>query len=147
MALTALTLLGAGYLLWIGINMLRHPPTPSAGDAQASGSWLRWAGKGICVSGLNPKVFLLFLALLPQLVDPQPNSRAWLVASDQLRGGLFDRGVWLAVGTADAPAGCTGCQPFFRRGHGVDRRRAACRAGDKVMSQAVASLKSPPMRA
>jgi threonine/homoserine/homoserine lactone efflux protein len=69
MALTALTLLGAGYLLWIGINMLRHPPTPSAGDAQASGSWLRWAGKGICVSGLNPKVFLLFLALLPQFTD------------------------------------------------------------------------------
>lgn len=26
--------------------------------------------KGLCISGLNPKVFLLFLALLPQFTDP-----------------------------------------------------------------------------
>ena len=65
LALTALTLLGAAYLLWIGFNMLLHPPVPGAGEDQRSDSWLRWAGKGVCVSGLNPKVFLLFLALLP----------------------------------------------------------------------------------
>jgi hypothetical protein len=42
----------------------------------SAGSWNRWAIKGLCISGLNPKVFLLFLALLPQFTDP----RSWSVA-------------------------------------------------------------------
>jgi threonine/homoserine/homoserine lactone efflux protein len=33
-------------------------------------SWGRRALKGFGVSGLNPKVFVLFLALLPQFTDP-----------------------------------------------------------------------------
>ncbi|MCY1414281.1 Homoserine/homoserine lactone efflux protein [compost metagenome] len=68
-ALSVLTVAGAGYLLWLGINMLARPSTPHADDIKASGSWQRWALKGLCVSGLNPKVFLLFLALLPQFTD------------------------------------------------------------------------------
>ena len=70
-ALTVLTVAGAAYLVWLGIGTLARPPAPMAGeDQQASGSWWRWAGKGAGVSGLNPKVFLLFLALLPQFTDP-----------------------------------------------------------------------------
>ncbi|PLP89481.1 lysine transporter LysE [Pseudomonas sp. FFUP_PS_473] len=68
-ALSVLTVAGSTYLLWLGINMLAHPATPHADARQASGSWSRWAIKGLCVSGLNPKVFLLFLALLPQFTD------------------------------------------------------------------------------
>ena len=37
--------------------------------ARRLNAWQRWAVKGLCVSGLNPKVFLLFLALLPQFTD------------------------------------------------------------------------------
>ncbi|ELP0293675.1 LysE family translocator [Klebsiella michiganensis] len=70
LALSTLTLLGAGYLMWLGIAILRHPPTPGA-QQHSAGSWNRWALKGLCISGLNPKVFLLFLALLPQFTDPQ----------------------------------------------------------------------------
>lgn len=70
MALAALTVVGAAYLLWLGINMLIHPAGPRAGETHASVSWARWALKGAGVSGLNPKVFLLFLALLPQFTDP-----------------------------------------------------------------------------
>jgi len=66
--LTLLTLAGAGYLLWLGLGMLRHPTAPAAGQNDA-GSPLKWALKGFCISGLNPKVFLLFLALLPQFTD------------------------------------------------------------------------------
>ena len=33
--------------------------------------------KGLCISGLNPKVFLLFLALLPQFTDP---TGSWSIA-------------------------------------------------------------------
>ncbi len=41
--------------------------------------------KGFCVSGLNPKVFLLFLALLPQFTDPQSS---WPVPLQILLLGL-----------------------------------------------------------
>lgn len=67
--LTALTAAGAAYLIWLGISMLRHPAVPQASDS--TGSWLRQVVKGAGVSGLNPKLFLLFLALLPQFTDPR----------------------------------------------------------------------------
>ena len=76
LALSTITLLGAGYLMWLGIAILRHPPTPGA-QQHSAGSWNRWAIKGLCISGLNPKVFLLFLALLPQFTDPHGS---WSVA-------------------------------------------------------------------
>ncbi len=75
--LSAITVLGALYLLWLGISILRHPATLSAADQQAASRWNQWALQGLCISGLNPKVFLLFLALLPQFTDPQGN---WPVA-------------------------------------------------------------------
>lgn len=71
LALSALTLFGALYLLWLGIGMLRCPAAITAGRTQADSSWNRWAIRGMCISGMNPKVFLLFLALLPQFTDPQ----------------------------------------------------------------------------
>lgn len=75
LALTGLTLAGAGYLLWLGISMVRHSfmvttSLPIQADSLASGSWQHWMVRGACVSGMNPKVFLLFLALLPQFTDP-----------------------------------------------------------------------------
>jgi len=84
-ALSALNVTGAGYLLWLGINMFACPATPHAEDVQASGSWKRWAIKGLCVSGLNPKVFLLFLALLPQFTNAADD---WPVPMQMIALGL-----------------------------------------------------------
>jgi len=64
-------LAGSVYLLWLGGNLLLKPSVPEAGQGDAEESGSRWAFKGFCVSGLNPKVFLLILALLPQFTDPQ----------------------------------------------------------------------------
>jgi threonine/homoserine/homoserine lactone efflux protein len=61
---------GAVYLVWLGIGTLARPSAPEAGAEQAPGSWVRQAAKGAGISGLNPKVFLLFLSLLPQFTDP-----------------------------------------------------------------------------
>lgn len=75
--LTVITVLGALYLIWLGLGLglLRHPATvPRAQAAIAGRSSLRQAAKGFGISGLNPKVFLLFLALLPQFTDP---AAAW----------------------------------------------------------------------
>ncbi|WP_247255566.1 LysE family translocator [Pseudomonas moorei] len=84
--LTVLTVAGAGYLLWLGLNMLAHPAAPHSDEVQTSGSWTRWAIKGLCVSGLNPKVFLLFLALLPQFTDA---TAAWPVPMQMIALGLI----------------------------------------------------------
>ena len=84
-ALSVMTMIGAAYLLWMGVNMLWKPSTPSAGEEKAE-SWSRWVLRGFCVSGLNPKVFLLFLALLPQFTDPLSN---WPVATQIIALGLL----------------------------------------------------------
>lgn len=83
--LTVLTVAGSTYLLWLGIGMLRHPPQPRAGEVVGSRSWARWTLKGTCVSGLNPKVFLLFLALLPQFTDP---AAAWSIPAQIMALGM-----------------------------------------------------------
>ncbi|MGG7655347.1 LysE family translocator [Kocuria rosea] len=83
--LTALTVVGAGYLVWLGLGMLTHPPAPGAAAGVEAGSWARQAVKGLGISGLNPKVFLLFLALLPQFVDP---AAPWPTAAQILVLGL-----------------------------------------------------------
>lgn len=84
-ALSVMTIAGAIYLLWMGINLLLRPSTPEAG-AQNADSWSRWALKGFFVSGLNPKVFLLFLALLPQFTDPLST---WPLATQIIALGLL----------------------------------------------------------
>jgi threonine/homoserine/homoserine lactone efflux protein len=68
-ALDILTGAGAIYLFWLGINMVLHPSLPEEKEFQQSFRISDQILKGVCVSGLNPKVFLLFLALLPQFVD------------------------------------------------------------------------------
>jgi threonine/homoserine/homoserine lactone efflux protein len=68
-ALTVLTLAGSLYLVWLGITTLHSPAVVRAGDQQAATSPFSWWWKGFGVSGLNPKVFLLFLAILPQFTD------------------------------------------------------------------------------
>jgi threonine/homoserine/homoserine lactone efflux protein len=64
--LDLLTFAGAGYLLWLGGNILAHPSIPASGDAQSASTGFRWIIRGFAVSGMNPKALLLFLALLPQ---------------------------------------------------------------------------------
>jgi threonine/homoserine/homoserine lactone efflux protein len=75
--LTVLMAVGAVYLVWLGIAMLVRPALPQTGG-EAPASWLRQAAKGAGTSGLNPKVFLFFLALLPQFTDP---NAAWSLAA------------------------------------------------------------------
>jgi threonine/homoserine/homoserine lactone efflux protein len=62
---------GAAYLVWIGIQALRHRASFSfegGGDAQALATIYRQSVVG---NMLNPKVTLFFLAFLPQFVNQQ----------------------------------------------------------------------------
>ncbi|ENX43275.1 LysE family translocator [Acinetobacter sp. NIPH 2100] len=71
--LTAMTILGACYLLWMGINLFIHPATISNDhkETQSLDSARSWLIKGVGISGLNPKVLLLFFALLPPFIHPR----------------------------------------------------------------------------
>jgi threonine/homoserine/homoserine lactone efflux protein len=96
LVMTVLTAVGAAYLVRLGIAMFVRPATPQAGVEQAPRSWMRQAAKGLGVSGLNPKVFLLFLALLPQFVRPT----GWPPAAQILVLGLVDLASCAVIYTA-----------------------------------------------
>ncbi|GGU04481.1 LysE family translocator [Streptomyces coeruleorubidus] len=76
--LTALTLAGAGYLVWLGCGVLRQPAVLTASDDEAGSSPLRVMLKGAGTSGLNPKALLLYFSLFPQFIDP---AGGWPVAT------------------------------------------------------------------
>jgi threonine/homoserine/homoserine lactone efflux protein len=70
MAFTALKWVGAAYLLWLALSMLKAPAgTPHASGQAAASGW-RLFRAATLVNVLNPKVALFFLAFLPQFVDP-----------------------------------------------------------------------------
>ncbi|MEU8973891.1 LysE family translocator [Streptomyces monashensis] len=73
--LTALTVAGAGYLLWLGWGVLRSPAVPGGGgapdaasDAASRATEGRLFLRGATISGLNPKGLLLYLSVLPQFL-------------------------------------------------------------------------------
>ncbi|MGW3451743.1 LysE family translocator [Streptomyces sp. NPDC001076] len=61
--LTALTVAGAGYLLWLGWGVLRRPMVPQEAEAGPQGF-----RRGAAISGLNPKALLLYLSVVPQFL-------------------------------------------------------------------------------
>jgi threonine/homoserine/homoserine lactone efflux protein len=79
-AFTVLKIVGAAYLVWIGIQMLRsarHASGDLAGDEQLSearrpGTYLR---QGFLSNALNPKVALFFLTFLPQFISAGATSQ------------------------------------------------------------------------
>lgn len=81
--LTALTVLGAAYLIWLGWSVLARPATPrAAAEAVAASRWQIML-KGVGISGLNPKALLLYFSLFPQFIHP---GEGWPVAAQT---GLF----------------------------------------------------------
>lgn len=94
MALVALTVVGAAYLVHLGVGALRAPGGPGADPAVAArppapSGELWWRGVG--VSALNPKALLFFLAFLPQFARP---SAPWPLAVQLLVLGA----VWAVIG-------------------------------------------------
>lgn len=71
-ALTALTVAGGGYLIWLGARTLvRRPARGAVAEERSPGGGASWEtlARGMGVSALNPKGLLLFLALLPQFTN------------------------------------------------------------------------------
>ena len=68
--LTALTAAGAGYLVWLGWEVLRRPGVPGTAEQPVETSHAHLFLRGATISGLNPKGLLLYLSVLPQFLTP-----------------------------------------------------------------------------
>ena len=71
---TALKLVGAAYLVWLGFRTFQSARREALGlagglAAPAIGTW-RAFREGVLVEALNPKTAAFFLAFIPQFVDP-----------------------------------------------------------------------------
>jgi threonine/homoserine/homoserine lactone efflux protein len=104
-AFTIVKLLGALYLVAIGIRTLLGRGEAGAADVQrASRRRRRDFAEGVVVNVLNPKTALFFLAFLPQFVDPS-HGHAWqqilALGLTFMVLGLFTDSIWaLAAGSA-----------------------------------------------
>jgi threonine/homoserine/homoserine lactone efflux protein len=81
-AFTAVKLVGAGYLIIVGIRRIRAregeegaPETPPPAPLR------KLYAQGVVVNVLNPKTALFFLAFLPQFVNPDRGSVALQIAA------------------------------------------------------------------
>ncbi|WP_337182545.1 LysE family translocator [Shinella sp.] len=79
----AVKLLGALYLVWLGIRMFRARVEAPAGPGIAppverarKNGWRAFA-ESVSVEVLNPKTAIFFLAFLPQFVDPSAALPVW----------------------------------------------------------------------
>ncbi|HEV7912689.1 MAG TPA: LysE family translocator [Albitalea sp.] len=79
--------LGAAYLVWIGVGMLRRTGATAPAPADATPGRVFW--QGALTNALNPKVALFFLAFLPQFITPGVSGQA---AAFLLLGALFNVG-------------------------------------------------------
>ncbi|MGV3725066.1 LysE family translocator [Hydrogenophaga sp.] len=76
-AFTVLKWIGAAYLLWMGVRLLRSKAAPlelSAGISEVH-LW-RVYRRGFLTNVLNPKVALFFLAFVPQFIAPETPHKA-----------------------------------------------------------------------
>ena len=90
-AFTVVKVIGAAYLVWIGVGMLRRrvgAASPAAAEAVPRGIRYREIFRqGFLTNALNPKVALFFLAFVPQFIAPDAPSKplAFIVL-----GAIFD---------------------------------------------------------
>lgn len=72
LAFTALKWIGGGYLVWLGLNALKHAGQGAqvSGFDSGSNSTRTLFFKGMFANAINPKVVLFFLSFLPQFVVP-----------------------------------------------------------------------------
>lgn len=105
-ALLALKIVGAGYLVYLGVQAIRHRSDLSRsamddGAAPAAPHGAAAVRQGFLVGVSNPKVYVMFAALLPQFVDPAGSVPAQMLMMGGLliAIGLVTDGLW-ALGAA-----------------------------------------------
>ncbi|WP_277810115.1 LysE family translocator [Chromohalobacter canadensis] len=108
-AFNALKLLGAGYLVWLGVKSLvsaRHgsglPMADVGVEHQRVPAWISLR-EGFLSNVLNPKTVVFYMAFLPQFIapgDPALAKSLWLASVHFVIANIWQMGVVLMVGSA-----------------------------------------------
>jgi threonine/homoserine/homoserine lactone efflux protein len=75
-AFTVVKLVGAAYLVYVGVSMLRARPAQAPTTTLASAPLRTIIAQGFLTNVLNPKVALFFLAFVPQFIVPSAPDKA-----------------------------------------------------------------------
>ncbi len=86
-AFTTIKLLGAGYLIYLGIRTLLTKSGPALAKISYQDSPKKMFWQGVITNALNPKVALFFLSFLPQFVHAEHGS---VTAQIAMLGIMFD---------------------------------------------------------
>jgi threonine/homoserine/homoserine lactone efflux protein len=108
---------GAAYLIWIGIQALRHRSSFSIGAASDAKALAVIFRQSVIGNMLNPKVTLFFLAFLPQFVNTQAGHIGWQMA---LLGAIFMAQTVLIFGAVALFSGWLGA--WIRRKPAIGER-------------------------
>jgi len=104
-----LKLVGAGYLIWLGITSLlaarRGQPLPVNGMQKGAPAVSRWqpVKEGFLSNVLNPKTVVFYMAFLPQFIapgDPALLKSLWLAGVHFIIANIWQISVVLMVGSA-----------------------------------------------
>jgi threonine/homoserine/homoserine lactone efflux protein len=103
---TVIKLVGAVYLIYLGVQAIRHRHATAPGGSVASATTGKLLRQGFVVGFTNPKTIAFFVAVLPQFVDPATGP-VWaqllvLGLVFQLLALMCDSTWALAAGTARA---------------------------------------------
>jgi len=110
MAYPVVKYLGAAYLVYLGVGLLRQRSAPLANAVLPRLSLSRVYWQGVLTEILNPKVALFFLSFLPQFVDPARGS----VAGQTLFFGLLFHVTGVPINMLVAVAGSAIAASFSR---------------------------------
>jgi threonine/homoserine/homoserine lactone efflux protein len=102
---TVVKVLGAGYLIVLGIQAIRHRKDAAATIAQAGRARPRWRLllEGFVVGVTNPKSIAFFLAILPQFVDLHAGSvpmQLFVLGAIVVVIGVTCDAVWVLLASA-----------------------------------------------
>ncbi len=91
-AFAAVKFVGAGYLIYLGVRVIRAKNPALTLKHAAPAPLPRLIIDGMIISLFNPKIAIFFLAFLPQFVDPSAGSGAGSVA-----GSVTLQVLWLGL--------------------------------------------------
>lgn len=102
---TAVKVLGAGYLIFLGIQAIRHRKDAANAitGAQPQRSGARLLAEGFVVGVTNPKSIAFFLAILPQFVDLGTGSvpvQLFVLGAIVVTIGVACDAVWVLLASA-----------------------------------------------
>lgn len=93
-AYAAMRWIGAGYLLWVGYGMLRHPRVAFDANGEGRRGGAAFA-TGLLTNLLNPKVGLFYVSFLPQFVPAGAPAGPYMLMLGAIHGALGL--AWFAV--------------------------------------------------